>query len=212
MSAKARDLRKLALCWVIISLSVSVRAPADQCAQETQSGFFQTGLDKLNVTTIGDGMAPDTNAVNQSITQWNECGGTPTLQHGGSDGVPVTVVFHAGASTHQTGACAVATRFTNASSGALTKARIDVWEHGLALGQGDCSDHYSQIVAHELGHVLGLGDSGDPTGACRGRIMSDPWNSSGPQQEDCEAIDELWLTNEEVPSGLSGHPCSQPPF
>lgn len=55
------------------------------------------------------------------------------------------------------------------------------------------------LIAHELGHVLGLSNS--PTGAsCNSYIMGDNWPSASVNGAECTAVDERWnQPNEEPP-------------
>ena len=84
-----------------------------------------------------------------------------------------------------------------------------VYIHNKDVGGTDCTTYYTSLVAHELGHVLGLAD----VSGCTGSLMGDQLQL-GLQvtQDECSAINDLWLTeiekNEDRPDD---HPCQNPP-
>lgn len=74
----------------------------------------------------------------------------PTMQIGGSGGVPVNIVKINGNSDNPNGSCGFAS--PHPVNGEIASATITVWTHDSS--GGSCAPLYD-VVAHELGHVMG---------------------------------------------------------
>lgn len=134
--------------------------------------------------------------IGTAIGYWTGCTeyGTefPSLQLGGSGGIPVTIQKVSGNSTSPTGACG----FTqlDAANGRIEGATITIW---TKESDGDTCDPLTDSLAHELGHVLGLTDNSDTS--CHGRIMGSR-NAGGTRvvtYDDCAGADDKWVTEAE---------------
>lgn len=136
-----------------------------------------------------------------AIGYWSGCGGgtdTPSMQVGGSGGIPVSVTLVAGSSP--TGRCGRANVQIGATSRRVVSADITIYTN---QNNGASCHPPTDELAHELGHVLGLNDA--DSGACRQHIMGfrDPGTTRTVGGEDCDQADQNWLLPGE-PTGGGG--------
>src|ERR1043166_1589251 len=107
----------------------------------------------------------------------------------------VFVNYTDGRSTLPDGSCGHTDTTAN-SAGQITGASVTVFQYD---GNGS-SCAAPQWVAHELGHVLGLGDV-DSIAACDGTIMGHPVDDDPAQWsvgfDDCQKVSDDWFTPEE---------------
>lgn len=112
--------------------------------------------------------------------------------------VTVTVVFRPGQSTNSRGSCG---RFTptisvdaQTNESRLSGGVIEIWEMERGTGVS-CGPDYSDRVAHEVGHVLGLDDATGPS--CNGRIMGSAVGSQDRSvaADDCQEARDFWTTD-----------------
>ncbi len=103
-----------------------------------------------------------------------------------------SVILQPGASTSTSGGCG---QFDPIRDGAghVIGGTITIFD-SQANGV-DCEPIRSVIIAHEIGHFLGLGDS-----SCPGYIMGPPTGSpsEGVQSAECDQANNDWLTPDEV--------------
>jgi hypothetical protein len=116
---------------------------------------------------IGTGIsAPD---VGNAIALWEECfsyaGGFPAFGIEGQGDLNFTIEFENGRNPIPTAGCGL---FEPIMSGnLLAGGTITIYaQPGQSASFSSCSPTFSETIAHELGHVLGLDDS-----TCSGYIM-----------------------------------------
>jgi hypothetical protein len=106
-------------------------------------------------------------------------------------GIPVSITFIDGRSPSTCGKNTVNVD----SNHAMTSATITLYASDK--DGGTCSP-YSDSLAHEFGHILGLDDGVDPI-TCFGRIMGS--RATGGIREieanDCQVADQMWTTSQE---------------
>lgn len=104
----------------------------------------------------------------------------------------VYVFYISGASTDPSGRCGRTDVSISQQTGAIIGATIRMWEH---QGNGaDCTATMESMVAHEIGHALGLGDVDDMS-SCNGTIMGS--NPSYVSTDQCDAVNDSWYTVQE---------------
>lgn len=143
--------------------------------------------------------------IQTAISYWSGCVGyaseIPSFQIGGSGGVPVSIVKIVGLSQSPEGGCGEA-RY-DLVNGRIESVSIKVW---TKQADGSSCDPLSDSIAHELGHVLGLGNALQTE--CMGRIMGR--RIRGLQRvveyDDCAMADDMWETPQEAP------PSSEDPY
>jgi len=167
-----------------------------------QCGFAISGvtsnITRINFTPLG---GDPHNATSPAIGTWEDpgsgCGGAgstfPDLTTGpytsASDVMNVYIIYHPGASTDPSGRCGKADVQISETTGAISGATVHMWE--TQANGADCIATMSNLVAHEIGHVLGLGDVyGDS--ACNGTIMGN--NPSYVSSDQCAVVEDTWYT------------------
>lgn len=180
-------------------------AAAEDCAPLRQGQSVTSNVTTIAVSAPSGAQA----AATAGIAQWNNCtetgnGEMPLITLGGQGDIAVQVV-QGGQNTSGSGGCGRAIISTN-SAGRVTGATITLFARDIG---GATCDYQAETMAHELGHVLGLGESG-----CPGRIMGPPVQGipRAVTGEDCQRAAGQWLTREEIDAGGPGgegppNPC-----
>lgn len=183
--------RSVATGLLVIGLTLS--SPGRALAQCTPLLPFFTGVGSVGtINLVYTGSSP---VVGQATAMWNNTcgGGIPSFlirSHPVAGGLNINVNIVNGTPTACTGnqcACTI----TNTPGGVLTGGTVHV---NNSCGTAD-------TVAHELGHLLGLNDTFNPS--CVERIM---YGSNVPaglspavHPSDCAAVDGLWQIPSESP-------------
>jgi hypothetical protein len=180
-------------------------AAAGQCAFPIAG--VTTGVSNINFTALGTPPAnAPANALSDAINIWAYgCSsgygfGYPSMSEGPYSGATGTmnvyVIYHAAGTTAPSGRCGETDVYINQSTGQIDGATIDMYTH---QGNGqDCTATWANLLAHEIGHVLGLGDA-DGITRCNGTIMGS--NPSYVSSDQCEALKDNWQTPEEDAAG-----------
>lgn len=144
----------------------------------------------------------DEGLLQNGADRWNsDCNGgenMPYLSAGGctSDDIIIDVIYHAGPSTNPAKSCGNMTL----TSGVMTGGTMHLYEFEVVNGQQyPCAGRAVDIITHELGHALGLGDAGDES--CRGHIMGRPPGGGGDRtiySDDCAQANANWDTRTEI--------------
>jgi hypothetical protein len=144
----------------------------------------------------------DDGVLQGAVDRWNsDCNGgdrMPYLSVGGctSDDIRINVVYHRGASTNSSKSCGN----MELRSGVMTSGTMHLYEFEVVNGQNQpCAPRAVDIVAHELGHALGLEDVGDES--CRGHIMGKPPGGGASRtiySDDCAQANANWDTRTEI--------------
>lgn len=171
----------------LIACLSAARGAHAQCVVGTYSG--------APVSSIG--LVTTSSAVTSSLSGtseiWSNCGNAriPSFlanQSAGTNGFDVTINHVAGASTRDDGACAEGAPTTFDAEGRVTGGEITVWDTwGSGTPPVDCRPLFGIIIAHELGHVLGLGNS---TESCPDHLMgTGVWSGmTSPHSDECDKV------------------------
>lgn len=159
----------------------------DPCRPTT--GDLSWGVGSINLLGFGDGRSPDTAALGGAASMWDQCGGIPDILTATSGDQTVQVIFYAGGNDGRVPQCGT-------ECGCYSNGVISVFETN-AIGLRDCTQTWSSLIAHELGHHLGLGNAGDGCGCV---IMGNTACAPAVAGEDCAATDGMWLTPAEETS------------
>ncbi|HTG32325.1 MAG TPA: hypothetical protein VLB76_05295 [Thermoanaerobaculia bacterium] len=188
------------LIAAMVSLT-ALHVGADECSQPNGNGI--SSGDVLNISGVSS------TDIDTSIGYWSGgCPGYgnsfPSMSIGGSGGVAVNVTHHTGTSTLASGSCGRTTFTLQAPGNTVTGASIDIWDR---QGNGvNCI--FTDTLAHELGHVLGLADN--DTSACIGHIMGGR-PSGGTRSisaSDCVVAGQRWSTSHDTSLGpIAGADC-----
>lgn len=146
--------------------------------------------------------------LSTAIAYWSGCGSgtdTPSMQVGGSGGLPVSITRLAGASP--TGRCGHSEIGIGATSHRVVSVEITIYTQ---QNNGASCNPLTDEIAHELGHALGLNDA--DSGACQQHIMGfrAPGTTRSVGPEECDQVDQNWLLPGEVEGGQGGttpRPC-----
>jgi hypothetical protein len=163
------------------------------------------------VGTLGDGQRGTINqpALDAAAATWNAiCASflNPQLKTSGTGDITVNVFFFPGRNDGNlisgcTDVCGCADVKYNLQ-GRFTGANVFVFD---AQSNGtSCVSTMAGVLAHELGHVLGLADARSPS--CSGAIMGSPHGAVS--ASDCDAVDRnFWTGLEGTDPGHEEGPC-----
>lgn len=134
--------------------------------------------------------------LNTAFGYWSACpeygSEFPQFQLGGSGGIPIAVIRIAGKSTASGGGCGRLS--PEVVNGHLESATIEVWTQ---QSDGASCEPLTDVIAHELGHALGLDDV--TASACFGHIMGVRVLSTRTvSPDDCAMADDMWETSSEA--------------
>lgn len=196
--------RLFALAFGLLSLQAIDRVFGSGCAPDNPEIAVSNGS-VFNITSSN----LSTSDLSTAISYWSGCGGgtdSPSMQVGGGGGIPVSVTLVAGSSP--TGRCGRADIQIGATSRRVVSADITIYTR---QNNGTSCHPPSDEIAHELGHVLGLGDA--DSAACRQSVMGfrDTGTTRSVDAEDCDQVDQNWQLPGEQPTGGGGGGGGTPP-
>lgn len=178
---------------IAIALTVTLHAHA-QCVTSYYPNNSATSIGVLQ------GFGVDGSQISAAIGMWGTCtgfgSGFPSLVYNGNGSFNISIEFVPGRNPDANGGCGLFDHQLN-SSNQVIGGTIFVYELNGSTG-ADCGSTRVDTIAHELGHVLGLGNS-----ACPGYIMYGNNGISGSrsvQTEECNWVNYAW----QGPSDLGG--------
>jgi len=192
----------------LIPIGGAERAKA-QCAVNLANFTGTYGIQTINYIPVGN--EPFANTL-ESIDKWAfGClqGGVATGSDCPSLNVPsstdsspntlnVYVNYNPGMPFGGTGTCGYTLTTVDSTTGQITGATIEMFQYDIH--GNPCEPAMVQLVAHEIGHTLGLDDVGNNP-SCNGSMMGNPpadhtqWNvDSG----DCQKVAVDWTTYQEI--------------
>lgn len=185
---------RYALFFTCVLLSLATAFVAyGACAPLMSGRSVALGHSSIRVNNLG--LVPS--AVSAAIGIWAECGNTvPSFATGGNTSIEVNVIHYSGptmSSVCGSGATGCGCVDNLVMNGIPAHANIHIFDQ-TASGSSFCDP--AEILAHELGHVLGLDNS--TCSGCSGRIMA-PNDGDGRAVHpgDCSMADLLWRTPSE---------------
>lgn len=205
-------MRKAVLALLFIGTSAGAReAAADQCV--VPWGYCTAGVSTIGLNLHGDITPVD---ATQAAAAWlgncpNSFGQTfPGVQVGSGD-ISVDVYYEHGRSTlpalnGNPPSCGGTHVITHSGTTVIESGEIVLFEQDGAGTPCPVQD----VLQHELGHLLGLGDAFDS--ACDGTIMGayDPYHARRWPTGICDAVDYEWYTPYEARGNYPPDPGPDP--
>lgn len=184
--------------WILAFLILLPAYGQSQCSVSLHPSLGQSSGSTINLF----GSTAPSSVITGAMSIWSDgCAGSGSawpsfIQNTSprSGAINVEIAFHEGRSP---GRCATADVTIN--NGMIIGGAIEVWEQ--QFDGVSCVGTWEEITAHELGHILGLGDV-DTISSCNGTIMgSNPQFVSG---EQCSRVDSSWETDSETETSGPG--------
>lgn len=160
------NLWSLTICIVLLLTAVNA-GWASECAPNSPNRNATFGS-AVSVSVTGNYSSEQLDAVYAGIDQWDtKCAGYtgPTVEPGSGGDVAVSVFFDPGQAPQNVGCGSVS---LSTQDGDITGGSITIF---ATTSTGRTCDRVGDTVAHEIGHVLGLGNADANNLNCRGRIM-----------------------------------------
>lgn len=218
--------RAIAVPFLLLITAVLPATPAlaQNCSPGTySSGVFGIGSNISVSPGSGWGSVCASCEITSGMEYWNVCSGQGSAfasmgyQSSGAQ-VSVSINFHPGTSTDTSAGCGRVESWNFTPDGQITDATIGVFERD---SNGTPCSPYSDTVAHELGHVLGLANA--PT-ECNGTgaIMSTRpqyydngtlrYGTRSVASSDCQTADAMWwVSSQESAPPCTARDCTPPP-
>ncbi|HKR63171.1 MAG TPA: hypothetical protein VJZ00_05510 [Thermoanaerobaculia bacterium] len=201
-------MRRAVACAALFgSLALSGTADA-QCS--SAQGYARTTAPTIGILN-GTGWTNTTLPIGSAINIWSSgCSGMmgrdfPTLRNNASGQINITVDRLGGRNPESNAGCA---RFNHRLDSQLRVigGTIEIYEQDSA--GNDClwvmpAVTLDNLIAHEIGHVLGLANS-----TCTNHIMGPNWATSNPASDECAWVDDAWQTTTEQQQDACDATCS----
>jgi hypothetical protein len=135
---------------------------ADSCAPLMSGVTSAAGISNISLSGVNGGGTVNSGALSAASGNWNGgCSGydNPSFSTSGG-GMAVSVIFYSGTDAGNGFSCngKCACTDTQITNGRVSGATVRMFTTQGANG-ASCTGSQSEILTHELGHVLGLGDS-----------------------------------------------------
>lgn len=144
--------------------------------------------------------------IGAAIAIWGSCSGMgsdfPEMGQGAGGNINVDVEYRPNESNpFNGGGCAAFDHELDAQN-RVTGGTVIIYgrDHNNASCQSTISNDLDKLIAHELGHVLGLANT-----PCSGYIMGTWWSVTEPHSDECNWIDEHWNQSNEPPDPGPGN-------
>jgi hypothetical protein len=194
-------MRTLSICIGFVAVFVSYSSLGAQCV--AYQGYSASSSGSVGIQT-GSGWTENGKSappISAAINVWaSGCAGMagvdfPALVAEGQGDITVSVEYIAGHApmSDEPYACS---QFNHQLSGSeVIGGTIEVYAY--SNNGTDClyvQPHsvLDNLIAHEIGHVLGLANT-----ACSGYIMGPDWPTDGVDDDECGWVDEFWTTSTE---------------
>lgn len=201
--------------FLVVVTLVCASYAGDLKACVSAQGYTASSADTIGISK-GTGWEGRTDPpVAAAINMWaGVCGGElgtnlPTLIHGSNGAVNVQVRFNPGTSNPRpNGGCAYFNATLN-SYNQITGGFIEVYQYASGNAY-DCAGQLvpsalDNLIAHEIGHVLGLANSG-----CDGYVMGPDYFNDAPTSAECTGADDCWGTGFENELSSCDNACPVP--
>lgn len=192
--------------WFAVGLAFSLSAPGAFAQCSTRGDYPSSTGAGIGISSSSAQLSPADLQAAVGPAYWGGCSGLgttiPSLCANCTSFINISVRFVAGANPAGRGSCGTfSARITQLADGTQRISGGDITIFEKERDSGISCQPYSDRIAHELGHALGLADA--TSSSCNGQIMGSKVQGQNRSVSStaCDVARDFWTTPAERPPG-----------